>query len=298
MELPFAALHQLCAPLLEGLPALPQPQQAALEVALGLATGDPPDRFLVALAALSLVSEAGAHQPLLCLIDDAHWLDSASRQAFGFMARRLLAECVAMVFAVRTPAQESDLSGLPVMHLEGLADGDARTLLESVILRKLDVSARDRLLAEARGNPLALLELPRRMSPAQLPGALGLLAPHELPTSIEDSFIQRLHALPDDARILLLVAAAEPARRLPGVVGCRPAAGHRRLGCVGDRDRGAADGRRARPVPAPPREVGGLSIGLTRRSSPGSPGLGRFRRRGPRRRPSCLASRRCHRRAR
>jgi DNA-binding CsgD family transcriptional regulator/tetratricopeptide (TPR) repeat protein len=211
MELPFAALHQLCAPMLDGLPSLPQPQQAALEIALGLAEGDPPDRFLVALAALSLVSDAGAHKPLLCLIDDAQWLDSASRQAFGFIARRLLAEHVAMVFAVRTPAQERDLGGLPVMLLEGLADSDARTLLETVILRKLDANSRDRLLAEARGNPLALLELPRRMSPAQLPGALGLLAPRELPSWIEDSFVERLHVLPDDARMLLLVAASEPA---------------------------------------------------------------------------------------
>ena len=211
MELPYAALHQLCAPMLDGLPALPQPQQAALEVALGLAQGDPPERFLVALAALSLVSEAGAGQPLLCVVDDAQWLDTASRQAFGFMARRLLADPVAMVFAVRTPAQERDLDGLPVMLLEGLADSDAQALLDSVILRKLDGNTRDRLLAEARGNPLALLELPHRMSPAQLPGALGHLAAHELPTSIEASFIQRLDTLPDEARLLLLVAAAEPA---------------------------------------------------------------------------------------
>ena len=215
MELPFAALHQLCAPILDGLPSLPQPQQAALEVALGLARGDPPDQFLVALAALSLVSESAAHQPLLCLIDDTQWLDSASRQAFGFIARRLVAESVGMIFAVRIPAQERDLGGLPVMLLEGLAERDARTLLESVILRKLDPKTRDHLLAEARGNPLALLELPRRISPAQLPGALGLLAPQELPNWIEDTFIQRLHALPEDARMLLLVAAAEPADDAP-----------------------------------------------------------------------------------
>lgn len=153
MELPYAALHQLCAPILDGLPALPPPQRAALEVAFGLAQGRPPDPFLVALAALGLVSEAAGRQPLLCLIDDAQWLDSASRQAFGFVARRLVAEPVAMLFAVRTPAPVSDLGGLPVMHLEGLVENDARTLLESVLLRKVDSSARRRLLAEARGNP-------------------------------------------------------------------------------------------------------------------------------------------------
>ena len=211
MELPFAALHQLCAPMLEHLPSLPLPQQRALEVALGLALGDPPDRFLVALAALSLVSEAGAHRALLCVVDDAQWLDSASRQVFGFIARRLVAESVAMVFAVRTPSGASDLGSLPTLHLKGLPEGDARLLLESVVLRKLDDSTRDRLLAESRGNPLALLELPHRMSPAQLPGALGPHAPNERPNSVEDSFVQRLQALPEDARMLLLVAAAEPA---------------------------------------------------------------------------------------
>ena len=210
MELAFAALHQLCAPVLDRLDALPPPQQAALRVALGLAKGDPPDRFLVALAALSLLSEAAAQRPTLCLVDDAQWLDSSSRQAFGFVARRLLAEPVAMVFAVRTPADPDELKGFPELFLQGLSRDDARKVLESVIVGRLDKGARDRILAEARGNPLALLELPRRMSPTQLPGGLGLLHPKELPGRIEQTFAQRLDSLPADGRMLLLVAAAEP----------------------------------------------------------------------------------------
>ena len=164
-----------------------------------------------ALAALSLASEASADRPLLLLVDDAQWLDSASRQAFGFIARRLVAECVAMVFAVRTPSRESDLESLPSLLLKGLPEGDASLLLENVVLRKLDDSTRDRLLAESQGNPLALLELPHRISPAQLPGALGPHTPHERPNAIEDSFVERVQALPEDARMLLLAAAAEPA---------------------------------------------------------------------------------------
>ena len=210
MELPFAALHQLCGPMLERLGTLPEPQRGALSVALGLATGEAPDRFLVALAALSLLSEAAAHQPLLCLVDDAQWLDSASAQVFGFVARRLLADSVAMVFAVRTPAAEGDLGGLPELRLQGLAEDDARALLETVIPGRVDPRARDRLLAEARGNPLALLELPRRLSPKQFPGGLELLSPQELPGWIEQTFIQRLQELPEQARMLLLVAASEP----------------------------------------------------------------------------------------
>ena len=211
MELPFAALHQLCAPMLDQLDSLPGPQQGALRVALGLEAGDAPDRFLVALAALSLLSEAAAEQPLLCVVDDAQWLDSASGQVFGFIARRLLADSVAMVFAVRTPAPDGELGGLPELRLQGLAEADARALLETVIPGRLDTRARDRLLAEARGNPLALLELPHRLSPTQLPGGLGLASPQELPGWIEQSFVQRLEGLPEQARMLLLVAAAEPA---------------------------------------------------------------------------------------
>src|SRR3954449_881534 len=153
MELPFAGLHQLCAPMLGRLDALPEPQQAALCVALGLASGAAPDRFLVALAALSLLSDVAAERPLLCLVDDAQWLDAASGQVLGFVARRLLAESVAVVLAVRDPTDEPELAGLPDLVLGGLADADARALLATVIPGRLDARVRDRLVAEARGNP-------------------------------------------------------------------------------------------------------------------------------------------------
>ena len=156
------------------LDALPEPQQDALGVALGLASGDAPDRFLVALAALSLLAEVAAERPLLCLVDDAQWLDAASRQVLGFVARRLLAESVAIVFAVRDPTDERELAGLPELALGGLADDDARALLATVIPGRLDERVRDRLVAETRGNPLALLELPRGLAATQLPGGFGL----------------------------------------------------------------------------------------------------------------------------
>src|SRR5215203_2005907 len=174
MELPFAGLHQLCAPMLGRLGALPQPQQAALGVALGLSSGPAPDRFLVALAALSLLAEVAAERPLLCLVDDAQWLDGASGQVLGFVARRLLAESVAIVFAVRVPTDERELLGLPELALGGLVENDARALLATVTPGRLDGRARDRLIAETRGNPLAILELPRGLAATQFPGAFGL----------------------------------------------------------------------------------------------------------------------------
>ena len=210
MELPFAGLHQLCAPLLGRLDALPDTQQAALGVALGLAPGAPPDRFLVALAALSLLAEAGAERPLLCLVDDAQWLDAASAQVLGFVARRLLAEAVALVFAVRDPSDTRELAGLPQLDLGPLPDEDARALLATVIPGRVDERVVGRLVAETRGNPLAILELPRALAATQLPAALGLQTATELPGRIEQSFLRRLEALPGDARLLLLVAAAEP----------------------------------------------------------------------------------------
>src|SRR4051794_4297707 len=210
MELPFAALHQLCAPLLARLSALPEPQQAALRVALGLSSGDPPDRFLVALAALGLLAEVAAERPLLCFVDDAQWLDAASAQVLGFVARRLLAESVAIVFAVRDPTDERELVGLPELALEGLDDDHARELLATVIPGRLDERVRDRLVAETRGNPLAILELLRGLAATQLPGGFGLPDGHALRGRIEQSFQRRLDALPEEARLLLLVAAAEP----------------------------------------------------------------------------------------
>ncbi len=210
MELPFAGLHQLCAPMLGRLGALPQPQQAALGVALGLSSGPVPDRFLVALAALSLLAEVAAERPLLCLVDDAQWLDGASGQVLGFVARRLLAESVAMVFAVRDPTDERELLGLPELRLAGLPDNDARALLATVLPGRLDERGRDRLIAETCGNPLAILELPRGLAATQLPGAFGVAGAHALSGRIEESFLRRLEALPEETRLLLLIAAAEP----------------------------------------------------------------------------------------
>jgi DNA-binding CsgD family transcriptional regulator len=210
MELPFAGLHQLCAPMLGRLDALPEPQRAALSVALGVSSGAAPDRFLVALAALSLLAEVAAERPLLCLVDDAQWLDAASSQVLGFVARRLLAESVAIVFAVRDSTDEPELTGLPELVVGGLPEDDARALLATAIPGRLDERVRDRLLTETRGNPLAILELPRGLAATQLPGGFGLLG-DALSEGIEESFLRRLEALPEDARLLLLVAAAEPA---------------------------------------------------------------------------------------
>jgi DNA-binding CsgD family transcriptional regulator/tetratricopeptide (TPR) repeat protein len=210
MELPFAGLHQLCAPLLGRLGAVPAPQQDALRVALGLSSGSAPDRFLVALAALSLLAEVAAERPLLCFVDDSQWLDGASGQVLGFVARRLLAESVAIVFAVREPSDEPDLVGLPELALGGLPDEDARALLATVIPGRLDERVRDRLVAEARGNPLAIVELPRELAATQMPGVVGAEGAHALSGRIQESYLRRLEALPEDARLLLLVAAAEP----------------------------------------------------------------------------------------
>ncbi len=208
MELAFAALQQLCAPMLDRLERLPGPQQDALSVAFGLRAGDAPDRFLVGLAVLSLLSEVAAQQPLLCVVDDAQWLDRASAQALVFVARRLLAESAALVLVTRAPSDE--LEGLPVLVVEGLRNGDARALLGSVLRVPLDERVRERLVAETRGNPLALLELPRGLTPAELAGGFGLPDAPGLSGRIEDSFRRRLAGLPAETQRLLLVAAADP----------------------------------------------------------------------------------------
>src|SRR5690348_14591066 len=208
MELAFAALHQLCAPVLDGLDRLPVPQRDALLTTFGLRAGAVPDRFLVGLAVLSLLSEAADERPLVCVVDDAQWLDRASAQCVAFVARRLLAESVVMLFAVR---EDSDLlTGLPRLVVGGLGGADARSLLVSVLPGRLDEAVADELLAEARGNPLALLELPRGLSAAQLAGGFGLPGALSLSGKIEESFRLRLEALPEDTQQLLLVAAAEP----------------------------------------------------------------------------------------
>src|SRR5579864_4665476 len=204
MELAFAALQQLCAPMLDKLAGLPDPQRDALGVAFGLNTGAAPDRFLVGLAVLSLLSEVAQQQALLCVIDDAQWVDHASAQALAFVARRLLAEPVALVFATREPGE--DYRGLPELLVGGLRDSDAQELLGSVIRGPLDERVRDRIVAETRGNPLALLELPR-----DVPGVPGVAGAPGLSGRIEESFRRRLEVLPAATRRLMLVAAAEPA---------------------------------------------------------------------------------------
>jgi DNA-binding CsgD family transcriptional regulator len=210
MELPFAGLHRLCAPMLAQLDALPDPQQNALRVSFGLSSGDAPDRFLVALAALTLFAEVAGERPLLCLVDDAQWLDAATSQVLGFIARRLLAESVAIVFTVREPSDERELGDLPKLSLRGLRDDDARVLLSSVIPGRLDDRVRDRLVAETRGNPLALVELPRGRSTGELAGGFVLPGTGTLPSQIEDHFRQRIAALPESTQRLMLLAAADP----------------------------------------------------------------------------------------
>jgi len=208
MEFPFAALQQLCSPILDRSERLADPQRDALGVAFGLRAGQPPNPFLVGLAALGLLSEASEERPLLCVVDDAQWLDRASARALAFVARRLLAEKIAFVFAARELSDA--LAGLPELRVEPLGRRDARTLLESVLPAPLDERVLDRIVLETRGNPLALLELPRGLTPTQLAGGFGLPVAVPLSASIEESFTRRLARLPGDARRLLLVAAADP----------------------------------------------------------------------------------------
>src|SRR5579862_2620750 len=207
-ELDYAAVQQLCAPLLELIEQLAQPQREALGVAFGLEAGQPPSPYLVGLAVLSLLSEAAEQRPLLCLIDDAQWLDGASARALAFVARRLLAERIALVFATRDA--NGVLARFPQLRVESLGRRDARALLESAVAARLDESVLERIVSETGGNPLAILELPRGLTPAQLAGGFGLPAALPLAAGIEQSFARRLARLPRDARRLLLVAAAEP----------------------------------------------------------------------------------------
>jgi DNA-binding CsgD family transcriptional regulator len=208
MELAFAGLHQLCAPLLDRGAHLPAPQANALQIALGAAAGPPPDPFLVGLAVLSLLSGAAGDRPLVCVIDDEQWLDQASAQALGFVARRLAADPVGLVFAAREPGAE--LAGLPELDVGGLSDEDARALLEAALAAPLDARVRDLIVAETRGNPLALLELPRGLTPAELAGGFGLPGTAPVTGRIEDSFRRQLDALPEPTRRLLQLAAADP----------------------------------------------------------------------------------------
>jgi hypothetical protein len=200
--------------MLNHLDAIPGPQHDALRTAFGMAGGPPPDRFFVGLAVLSLLSEVAAERPLICVVDDEQWLDQASGQALGFVSRRLAADPVGMVFAAREPGVE--LAGLPELEVGGLQDDDARALLASALAGPLDARVRDLIIAETRGNPLALLELPRGLTPAQLAGGFGLPGAAPLAGRIEDSFARQLDALPEQARRLLLVATGRWCGGRPG----------------------------------------------------------------------------------
>ena len=208
MELAFASLHQLCGTMLDRLGRLPDPQGEALRIVFGLRAGRAPDRFLVGLAVLSLLSEVAEERPLLCVVDDAQWLDQASALTLAFVARRLLAEPVGLVFAAREPGEE--LQHVPDLVVRRLVNGDARALLSSTVRFALDERVRDRILAETRGNPLALVELPRGLTPTQLAGGFGMPEARDLSKRIENSYARRLETLPEYARRLLLIAAAEP----------------------------------------------------------------------------------------
>ncbi len=210
MDLPFAVLHQLCAPVLDRITALPDPQQEALRIAFGLARGNAPDRFLVGLATLSLLSEVAAELPLVCLVDDAQWLDEASSQVLGFVGRRLLAEPVLLLYALRDEADERLMPALPEMTLGGLTETDARALLRAVVPGRLDERVRDRIIAETHGNPLVILELARRTPEAELGGGFADSTKGSLSDQLQSHYVRRVEALPEQTQCLMLLAAADP----------------------------------------------------------------------------------------
>lgn len=211
MELPYAGLHQLCGSFLDGLNCLPGPQAAALRTVFGMSAGGPPDGLLVGLATLGLLAQAAAEdRPLLCVVDDTQWLDQSSVQTLAIVARRLRAESVALLFAAREPLEHSALAGIAELVVPGLPDDAARGLLVSALPERLDAQVIDRIVAEARGNPLALLHLPRGRTPSQLAGGFGAPDTAMLPARIEESFQRQLAPLGTDARQLLVIAAADP----------------------------------------------------------------------------------------
>ena len=287
MELAFAGLHQLCAPMLDRLEALPAPQRDALRTAFGLSAGPAPDRFLVGLAVLSLLSDVAEEQPLVCLVDDEQWLDHASAQVLAFVARRLGAESVGLVFATRDPG--GDLAGLPELVVAGLREADARALLDAVLTGPIDARVRDQIVAETRGNPLALLELPRGLTPAELAGGFGLPGAVPLAGSIEESFRRRVGALPRPDPAAAAARGGRPDRRPgAGVAGGRPARDRRRGG--GARGRGRP-GRVRHPGAVPPSAgpLGGLPVGVGPGQAGGAPRAGRGHRSAARSRPAGLA---------
>jgi DNA-binding CsgD family transcriptional regulator len=210
MELPFAAVHQLSRPLLESLQQLPLPQREALETAFGLSPGQPPDRFFVGLALLGLLSAHAEERPIVCLVDDAQWLDRASAQVLSFVVRRLHAESVAIVLAERDGDAPSEFEGLPEVRLTGLSEDDAAMLVTAATIGPLDSSVRRRIIAEANGNPLALLELPRGQTSAALAGGYSVAGRLPLPSRIEASYRGRIRLLPVDTQHVMLLASADP----------------------------------------------------------------------------------------
>ncbi len=210
MEFAYSGLHDLCTPLMDHLDELPVPQRDALATVLGIASGPSPDPFVVALATLSLVAAAAEAQPLACIVDDAQWLDPATARILAFVARRLLAERVALVCAARTGPGDGVLSGLPSLPIPRLTDADARTLLLDSLHGPLDAAVVDRIVAECHGIPLALLELPRTWTVEELAGGFGLPENRSVAGRIEQSYLQRLSQLPTHTQLLVLVAAADP----------------------------------------------------------------------------------------
>src|SRR5262249_47465781 len=208
-------LHQVCAPMLDKIDRLPDPQRVALSTLFGQEAGLPPDQFLVGLAVLGLFIAVAEDGPLVCIVDDAQWLDEQSGRTLAFVARRLLADPIAFVFAVRDPAIPAALADLHELRIEGLVDEDARALLDSVLTAPLDARITDRLLLETRGNPLALLELPRGLSAAELELGFGVREAMPLAGRIEQEFQRQLSQLPTDTRLLLLTAAIEPLGDVP-----------------------------------------------------------------------------------
>ena len=291
LELAYAGLHQLCSPYLDRIGALPAPQRAALGTAFGLQPGRAPDRFLLGLAVLTLLSEVAEAQPLICVVDDAQWLDQASAQTLEFVARLLAAEPVGLVFAVRETDEEPKLAGLPELWLRGVGIDDAAALLESAVPGTLDPRVRNRILAESDGNPLALLELPRALTAAELAFGTASRARSAAPLAnrLEQGFIRQLSALSQPSGQLLLAAAAEPVGDVPLLwraaqrlgIGAEAAAEAEAAGP----DRTARPG----PVPASPGSFGHLPLGDPAATAGGPPGAGRRHGPGPRSRPPRLA---------
>jgi DNA-binding CsgD family transcriptional regulator len=210
MEMAYSGLHQLCTPMLDRLEEMPAPQRHALATVFGQTTGPAPDRFLVGLGTLTLLALIADEQPLVCIVDDAQWLDQTSAQILGFVGRRILAERIALLYAARTGSGDDVLAGLPELSIEGLGDSDAHALLLDNVHGPLDAAVCDQIVAESHGNPLALLELPRTWNASELAGGFGLPVSHPVVSKIEQSYARRLQRLPPDTRLLVLAAAAEP----------------------------------------------------------------------------------------